>query len=228
MTLRQVPVIDIAPFLGGEREGKARVAAEVRQACEDIGFFVITGHGVDPSVTKATHDVSRRFLRSSVGREDDDRALGRRRHQGLQPGSEGMLGRKPRRAGTGRSQGIADGRPALCAGRALLSLCRGRPALRGESLARASRRAQGDVDRLLGCHGAARVHADAYLRSRARPRRRLLREADGQAPSASSGCSTTRTSRIRRWRTSSVPARIPISVPARSVRSRTDQAVSRP
>ena len=62
MTLQQVPVIDIAPFLGGEREGKARVAAEVKQACEDIGFFVITGHGVDPALTRATHDVSRRFF----------------------------------------------------------------------------------------------------------------------------------------------------------------------
>ena len=51
MTLRQVPVIDIAPFLGGDRDGKARVAAEVKQACEDIGFLVITGHGVDPALT---------------------------------------------------------------------------------------------------------------------------------------------------------------------------------
>ena len=66
MTLQQVPVIDIAPFLGGERDGKARVAAEVKQACEDIGFFVITGHGVDPSVTRATHDVSRRFFDLSL------------------------------------------------------------------------------------------------------------------------------------------------------------------
>ena len=62
MTLRQVPVIDIAPFLGGDRDGKARVAAEVKQACEDIGFFVITGHGVDPALTGATYDVSRHFF----------------------------------------------------------------------------------------------------------------------------------------------------------------------
>ena len=62
MTLQQVPVIDIAPFLGGDRDGKARVAAEVKQACEDIGFFVITGHGVDPALTKATYDISRRFF----------------------------------------------------------------------------------------------------------------------------------------------------------------------
>ncbi len=41
-----VPVIDIGPFLAGDPAGRARVAAEVGAACEDIGFLVITGHGV--------------------------------------------------------------------------------------------------------------------------------------------------------------------------------------
>ena len=76
MTLRQVPVIDIAPFLGGDRDGKVRVAAEVKQACEDIGFFVITGHGVDPALTKATYERQPALLRSAAGGEDVDRTLG--------------------------------------------------------------------------------------------------------------------------------------------------------
>jgi isopenicillin N synthase-like dioxygenase len=40
-----IPVIDIAPFLAGG-EGSRAVVDAVREACEAIGFFVITGHGV--------------------------------------------------------------------------------------------------------------------------------------------------------------------------------------
>jgi isopenicillin N synthase-like dioxygenase len=52
MAPQQVPTIDIAPFLNGDDETKKEVAELVRQACEDIGFFVITGHGVAPGLTK--------------------------------------------------------------------------------------------------------------------------------------------------------------------------------
>ena len=41
-----VPVINIAPFLSGTPEGMASVAKELGQACEEIGFFQITGYGV--------------------------------------------------------------------------------------------------------------------------------------------------------------------------------------
>ncbi len=41
-----IPVIDIAPFLAGDPEGSKAVVRAVCDACEGIGFFVITGHGV--------------------------------------------------------------------------------------------------------------------------------------------------------------------------------------
>ena len=47
-----VPIIDIAPFLAGGAEGKARVAAELDTACRDIGFLVIAGHGVAEEKTE--------------------------------------------------------------------------------------------------------------------------------------------------------------------------------
>lgn len=48
-----VPAIDIAPFLSGDPEGKAAVARAFRAACEDIGFVVISGHGVpEETVTR--------------------------------------------------------------------------------------------------------------------------------------------------------------------------------
>ncbi|MEO1777104.1 MAG: GTP-binding protein, partial [Pseudomonadota bacterium] len=44
--VREIPVIDVAPFRDGT--ARAAVAEAVAQACESIGFFVITGHGIAP------------------------------------------------------------------------------------------------------------------------------------------------------------------------------------
>jgi isopenicillin N synthase-like dioxygenase len=45
--LDRLPLIDIAPFVaGGSAADRARVAAEIRAACIDIGFFYVTGHGI--------------------------------------------------------------------------------------------------------------------------------------------------------------------------------------
>jgi len=41
-----VPVIDLAPWLDGDGEARAGVAAEVDAALQRVGFFLITGHGV--------------------------------------------------------------------------------------------------------------------------------------------------------------------------------------
>ena len=41
-----VPVIDIAPFAHGDPAARRTVVAAVKHACEHVGFFVITGHGV--------------------------------------------------------------------------------------------------------------------------------------------------------------------------------------
>ena len=45
-SLDRIPTIDIAPFLSGDEDGRARVVEAVAQACEEIGFLVITGHGL--------------------------------------------------------------------------------------------------------------------------------------------------------------------------------------
>ena len=62
MPLQTVPLIDIAPYRAGTPEGKVAVARAVDQACRDIGFLVITGHGVPDDVIEAVQDVSRRFF----------------------------------------------------------------------------------------------------------------------------------------------------------------------
>jgi isopenicillin N synthase-like dioxygenase len=55
-----IPVIDIAAFRNGT--DKAGVAAAVARACEEVGFFCISGHGVDPALTDRAFAVSRDFF----------------------------------------------------------------------------------------------------------------------------------------------------------------------
>jgi isopenicillin N synthase-like dioxygenase len=57
-----VPVIDIAPYLGGTPEGKRRVAAELDRACREVGFYIIVGHGVDARLIEQIEIVSREFF----------------------------------------------------------------------------------------------------------------------------------------------------------------------
>ena len=39
-----IPVIDFAPAFRGEPGGLDAVAAQVRHACETVGFFYLAGH----------------------------------------------------------------------------------------------------------------------------------------------------------------------------------------
>ncbi|WP_375462749.1 isopenicillin N synthase family dioxygenase [uncultured Methylobacterium sp.] len=62
MTLLHVPVIDLAPYREGTPEGRAAVAAQVDQACRDIGFLVVSGHGIPEDLIARTYEVSRAFF----------------------------------------------------------------------------------------------------------------------------------------------------------------------
>ena len=57
-----VPVIDVAPLLGGAPAERQAVARAIGRACQDIGFFTIVGHGVDPALVQRMDDVSRAFF----------------------------------------------------------------------------------------------------------------------------------------------------------------------
>jgi isopenicillin N synthase-like dioxygenase len=51
----RIATIDFAPFLHGSESDKARVAAEFAGALGEIGFAVLTGHGVDPALYDEMH-----------------------------------------------------------------------------------------------------------------------------------------------------------------------------
>jgi len=57
-----VPVVDVRPFRDGAREAQQRVAEQVRQACEQIGFLTVTGHGVPAEQIERTAAVARSFF----------------------------------------------------------------------------------------------------------------------------------------------------------------------
>lgn len=43
--MREIPTIDIGPFLQGDAAAKRVIAAQVAQACERTGFLIVSGHG---------------------------------------------------------------------------------------------------------------------------------------------------------------------------------------
>ena len=57
-----VPIIDISPFLAGETPAREHVVDAVRTACEETGFFVMTGHGFPETLVSRLYDVSRSFF----------------------------------------------------------------------------------------------------------------------------------------------------------------------
>ena len=66
---RGIPAIDIAPFLDGtDKPSVARMAAE---ACERIGFLIVSGHGIAPEIIDRAFERSRAFF--DRPRADKDR-----------------------------------------------------------------------------------------------------------------------------------------------------------
>ena len=58
-----VPVIDIGGFdLEGNDQARSDIVHAVRQACEQTGFLVLTGHGIDPALLERMSTVSRAFF----------------------------------------------------------------------------------------------------------------------------------------------------------------------
>ena len=84
--MEAVPVVDFAPFLEGDEAGKRRVAAEIGAACEGIGFFYLTHHGVPAATTDSIFAASRQFFALPLERRMDPAMLISPEHsRGYQP-----------------------------------------------------------------------------------------------------------------------------------------------
>jgi len=61
--LTRLPIIDVSPFVTESTEPeRLRVARDIRDACINIGFFYIVGHGIGADEIDACHDWTRRFF----------------------------------------------------------------------------------------------------------------------------------------------------------------------
>ena len=61
-SLTEIPLIDLSPYFVGDPADKRRVANEISRACERIGFFMVSGHGVDPALIERARRESVAFF----------------------------------------------------------------------------------------------------------------------------------------------------------------------
>lgn len=66
MAADQIPVVDFAPFLSGDPDGRTQVAAQIARACEDIGFFYLKNHGAPMESVEALRQQSAAFFARPV------------------------------------------------------------------------------------------------------------------------------------------------------------------
>jgi len=64
--MRTLPVIDASPLVDGTGD-RGAVAREIDAACREVGFFYVTGHGVDPALQQQL-DQTARAATSTVDR----------------------------------------------------------------------------------------------------------------------------------------------------------------
>jgi isopenicillin N synthase-like dioxygenase len=74
--IQRVPTIDIRPFFRGSNSERATVASQVSQACQDLGFLIITGCEVPITLIRQTHSVSFEFFALPEA-EKEEIAIGR-------------------------------------------------------------------------------------------------------------------------------------------------------
>src|SRR5260221_7914903 len=46
-----IPTIDLSPLRGGSGTEKREVARQIDAACTEIGFFIVTGHGISQDLS---------------------------------------------------------------------------------------------------------------------------------------------------------------------------------
>ncbi|HWJ60508.1 MAG TPA: 2-oxoglutarate and iron-dependent oxygenase domain-containing protein [Acidimicrobiales bacterium] len=102
----QLPVVDIAPLVAragaaDATPAEAAAAAEIDQACRELGFFLIRGHGTDPALLTSLDAAARTFFALPEGQKAEiAMARGGRAWRGWFPeGGELTSGRPDRKEG---------------------------------------------------------------------------------------------------------------------------------
>lgn len=69
MTNFAFPIIDLGPWFDGDEATRRTSAAQVRSACESIGFFALVGHRVPDATIEAMRSASRAFFDLPMARK---------------------------------------------------------------------------------------------------------------------------------------------------------------
>jgi isopenicillin N synthase-like dioxygenase len=64
-----IPLIDVSGHLGGDAEASRKVAAQLRWAFENVGFYYLSGHGVPQSLIDRTYEAAARFHAQPMARK---------------------------------------------------------------------------------------------------------------------------------------------------------------
>ena len=64
----EIPVIDISPLINGDNP--LRVASQIGDACEKVGFFYIKNHRVSQQLIDGMYTLTKRFFQASSRREE--------------------------------------------------------------------------------------------------------------------------------------------------------------
>ena len=98
--MERIPVIDISPFVEGSEIGKRDVARQIAEACETIGFFAISGHGVAADTIEALQRLSHDFFARPV----DEKLRAENPVPGTPRGYRALAGEALGRAGGGEAE----------------------------------------------------------------------------------------------------------------------------
>ncbi|MEO1693184.1 MAG: 2-oxoglutarate and iron-dependent oxygenase domain-containing protein, partial [Cyanobacteria bacterium J06631_6] len=62
ITTAKIPIIDFAPFKGGDVSIRQAIATEVYRACHETGFMYLKNIGIDPDLIAKTMMRSQQFF----------------------------------------------------------------------------------------------------------------------------------------------------------------------
>ncbi|MFP5488694.1 MAG: 2-oxoglutarate and iron-dependent oxygenase domain-containing protein, partial [Acidimicrobiia bacterium] len=72
----EIPLIDLAPWFHGDDQDRRRLATEVDEHLQAVGFLLVTNHGIDPSVFDEARTSVAEFYRLDASLKDRYRYRG--------------------------------------------------------------------------------------------------------------------------------------------------------
>jgi len=106
----EIPLIDFGPFLQGDAAARRAVAKAIGRACEEIGFFYIRNHGVDPKLRDATIAEMKRFFALAQAEKEKISVRNSPVHRGYYGSGEENLDPAKQQRGGDLKEGVNIGR----------------------------------------------------------------------------------------------------------------------